>query len=427
MYFLSMRNFSLYRGIAYCLQWRNAGSNLDGLANGEENNKKADAHCQQYHAQIKQRMKSFRPQNCRYGRAEKGADDTSDYSQQTALFFHHSFDLFLGCTNGAKLPITLNFIVDGNTENTLNHDAATDQHQYSDNAHQRNSVQFKPFVKAEILGVCSGNGKPGIVCDLAAEGMHGIFVQVLVIDEMHIGAVSGWVKAGPVLQHRFGNQHAIGIRFFFPETAQDTRNHVFPLKALCVQLDGAANFGIRSELRKEIIADGNLVCGFGQPSFLQAHLVAEHIKRFTVAVHKRKRIAFGVGFRAYHVVFPNAGKFRNIMQLCHNFFRRFGKNDFPGVGHLIFQNLRHGNTHCAGKADQKCRQSNRDYCHQIAPLFALHISLCQFLYNGGSIIFKRPCHSVHPPYPTIFPSSIRTIRSARRAISLLWVIITTVW
>ena len=49
-----------------------------------------------------------------------------------------------------------------------------------------------------------------------------------------------------------------------------------------------------------------------------------------------------------------------------------------------------------------------------------------FFYNGTCIIFKRPCHSLPPPYSTILPSSMRTIRSARRAMSLLWVIITTV-
>ena len=54
-------------------------------------------------------------------------------------------------------------------------------------------------------------------------------------------------------------------------------------------------------------------------------------------------------------------------------------------------------------------------------------ALCQFLFNVTGIIFKRPCHSLPPPtYSTILPSSMRTIRSARRAISLLWVIITTV-
>ena len=54
----------------------------------------------------------------------------------------------------------------------------------------------------------------------------------------------------------------------------------------------------------------------------------------------------------------------------------------------------------------------------------------KMVYREGKllagIIFKRPCHSLPPPYSTILPSSMRTIRSARRAMSLLWVIITTV-
>ena len=44
-------------------------------------------------------------------------------------------------------------------------------------------------------------------------------------------------------------------------------------------------------------------------------------------------------------------KFRDIMQFCGSFFRCFSKNDLPGVGHLIFQNLRQGNAHGAGKTN----------------------------------------------------------------------------
>ena len=56
----------------------------------------------------------------------------------------------------------------------------------------------------------------------------------------------------------------------------------------------------------------------------------------------------------------------------------------------------------------------------------MQTALCQLLFNVTGIIFKRPCHSLPPPYSTILPSSMRTIRSARRAMSSLWVIITTV-
>ena len=53
---------------------------------------------------------------------------------------------------------------------------------------------------------------------------------------------------------------------------------------------------------------------------------------------------------------------------------------------------------------------------RLASLFV--IALVSF--SKGHVILR------HPPYPTIFPSSMRIIRSARRAISLLCVIITTV-
>jgi len=45
---------------------------------------------------------------------------------------------------------------------------------------------------------------------------HGLLVKLPVIFEMHIGTVSGRVKAGPLRQSRFGNGNGTYIRFFFP-------------------------------------------------------------------------------------------------------------------------------------------------------------------------------------------------------------------
>ena len=39
----------------------------------------------------------------------------------------------------------------------------------------------------------------------------------------------------------------------------------------------------------------------------------------------------------------------------------------------------------------------------IPALLALQTFLCQLLCNGAGIILKRPCHSLPPPYSTIFP------------------------
>ena len=54
-------------------------------------------------------------------------------------------------------------------------------------------------------------------------------------------------------------------------------------------------------------------------------------------------------------------------------------------------------------------------------LFEIFLTIGLVSFSKGNVI------NAHTPYPTIFPSSILTMRSASCAIALLCVIITTVW
>ena len=82
-----------------------------------------------------------------------------------------------------------------------------------------------------------------------------------------------------------------------------------------------------------------------------------------------------------------------------------------------------GKTKGSHKADSK---SNREDDKNAPAPVSFHTAACQLLFYDTGIIFKRPHHNLSPPYPTILPSSIRTMWSASWAISLLWVIITMV-
>ena len=127
--------------------------------------------------------------------------------------FTNPLDLLWRCTNRPKLPVALDFVIDGDTEDTLDHNIAANQNKGNHTCHQCKIKGFRSIGK--ILTVHFGHRKLIFLRNLPAIRGHQFFAQLVAVFEMDIGAIASRVKPVPFCQGSVGKNDSAGIRFFF--------------------------------------------------------------------------------------------------------------------------------------------------------------------------------------------------------------------
>ena len=176
--------------------------------------------------------------------------------------------------------------------------------------------------------------------DLPAAGGHDLPAQLFIILKMHIGAIPGGIKTGPLGQGRLGNGNGAGVSFLFPHIGQDAGHGIVALKALGVQSDRFTDFGIGTVGGEEIFADSDLVRLYREFSLYQLHLAAGNIDHVAVAVHIGGVVPLLRMLLPQQIVFAHPGKLRQVFQRRHMVRLHAGEDRLIGIGHLITLDLR---------------------------------------------------------------------------------------
>ncbi len=281
--------------------------------------------------------------------AQQNTKQDSSAAQPAALPFYDALDLFGRCPDSAQLPIALDLILDGDPENALDDYIAADQHQDRDTADGGEVNGLGIIGKVTAVHAHMGKAIPG--GDLLAAGGHDLLAQLFIVLKMHIGAIPGRVKSGPLGQGRLGNGNGAGICFLFTNIRQDAGHGIVAMKALGVQSNRLTDFGIGTVGGQKIFADSDLVRLHRKFSLYQLHLAAGNMDHIAVAVHIGGVVAPLRVLLSQQIVFAHSGKLRQVLQRRHIGRLHAGEHRLVGVGHLIALDLRHGNGQNCRKRD----------------------------------------------------------------------------
>ena len=155
--------------------------------------------------------------------------DTTEFA---SLLLYNPLDLFWCCTNRPKLPVALDFFIDGDTENTLDYNITADQNNGYHTSYRCKSKGFRSISK--IFVVHFGHRKLIFLCNPPAIRGHQFFSQLVAVFEMDIGTIPSRIKPIPFCQGSFGKNDGTGIRFFFIYAVHNAGNNIITMKALCI-------------------------------------------------------------------------------------------------------------------------------------------------------------------------------------------------
>ena len=188
--------------------------------------------CQNNRCHIGNSIKSLGKQKKTAAYTQHCTNQNPDTAEFTPLPLYNPLDLLWRCTNRPKLPVALDFVIDGDTEDTLDHNIAADQNNGNHASHQCKIKGFRSIGK--ILAVHFGHRKLIFLRNLPAIRGHQFFAQLVAVFEMDIGAIASRVKPFPFCQGSVGKNDSAGIRFFFIYAVHNAGNDIITMKTLCI-------------------------------------------------------------------------------------------------------------------------------------------------------------------------------------------------
>ena len=105
------------------------------LTDGNRHHDPTAYECQGNHNDIGNSVKSLGKQKKTAAYAQHCTNQNSDTAEFASLPLYNPLDLLWRCTNRPKLSVAPDFVIDGDTEDTLNHNIAADQ---NNNNHTNN-------------------------------------------------------------------------------------------------------------------------------------------------------------------------------------------------------------------------------------------------------------------------------------------------
>ena len=135
IFFFRLRISFLHRGKTDGFNGGNPCRDFHRLTDGNRHHDPTAYECQGNHNDIGNSVKSLGKQKKTAAYTQHCTNQNSDTAEFASLPLYNPLDLLWRCTNRPKLPVTPDFVIDGDTEDTLDHNIAADQ---NNNNHTNN-------------------------------------------------------------------------------------------------------------------------------------------------------------------------------------------------------------------------------------------------------------------------------------------------